>query len=42
MDSFIERLKKIHENISAYFFRTFIILEKVFYTSLIPHANLPH
>ena len=37
MDSFVERLQKIHENKSF-----FIPLKKVFCTSLMPHANLLH
>ena len=42
MGSSVMRLKKIHGNIKAYFFRTFIPLKKVFYTSLMPHSNFLH
>ena len=30
MDSFVERLKNIHGNMKAYFFRTLILFKKVF------------
>ena len=42
MASFGERLKNIHENIKAYFFRTPIPLKKVFCISLMSHANFLH